>query len=58
MYFLPDSDWIKSGYKDEKQIFFFQVWQELISKSTYISWHVKTSNTKSLIRDSGGQLNV
>ncbi len=54
MYFLPDSDWIKSGYKDEKQIFFFQVWQELISKSTYISWHVKTSNTKSLVRDSGG----
>lgn len=48
MFFQTKSRWGEIGYTNERHIYFVQTWRELLSKRTYISWQVKTSNTKSL----------
>lgn len=48
MFFQTKSKWGEIGYTNERQVCFVQTWRELLSKRTYISWQVKTSNTKSL----------
>lgn len=51
MYFLTKTKWEEQGYSNTRHIFFIQVWRELLSKLTSISWQVKTSNTKSLVNE-------
>jgi hypothetical protein len=51
VYFLTKTKWEEQGYSNTRHIFFIQVWRELLSKRTSISWQVKTSNTKSLVNE-------
>ena len=50
--FLQSKDkWADDGFTNDKHIFFYQLWRELFSKNTFISWQVRTSNTKNLLNE-------